>query len=348
MPLMKILLTGGAGFIGSHLVRQILDETDHEVVNLDKLSYAGSLASLRPVRHNPRYHFEKTDLGDAAAVSDLVRRVRPDAVMHLAAESHVDRSIDGPGEFMRTNIMGTYHLLQAARVHWASMVGEARERFRFLHVSTDEVYGSLGPGEAAFTEAHPYEPRSPYSASKASADHLVRAWGVTYGLPVMVTNCANNYGPCQFPEKLIPRVIVCCLRNEPIPVYGTGEHIRDWLHVSDHCHALRIVLEKGVPGRTYNVGGDCELRNIDLIKKLCAILDELVPPDVSKGGLRSYEDLITHVADRPGHDMRYAMDASRIRAELGWAPVETIDRGLRQTVRWYLEHRDWWQNLMRV
>ncbi|MDC0306289.1 dTDP-glucose 4,6-dehydratase [Akkermansiaceae bacterium] len=342
---MRILITGGAGFIGSNLIHQIMTETDHEVVNLDKLTYAGNLASLENVQENPRYSFERVDLCDAAAVREVVERTCPGAVMHLAAESHVDRSIDGPGEFIQTNILGTFNLLQAALGYWQSLKGDTKENFRFQHISTDEVYGSLSDNDPGFSEVTPYDPHSPYSASKASSDHLVRSWADTYGLPVLVTNCSNNYGPYQFPEKLISVVILKCLNKEPIPVYGKGENVRDWLYVSDHCSALRTVLEKGKPGRTYNIGGNNEMRNIDLVRLLCSILDELVPL-ATDANVSKYENLITHVTDRPGHDIRYAIDASRIRDELGWEPCETTESGFRKTIQWYLDNQDWWQAIL--
>lgn len=342
---MKILVTGGAGFIGSNLIQQIIAETDHEVVNLDKLTYAGNLASLESVQENPRYSFERVNLCDAVAVREVVERTSPCAVMHLAAESHVDRSIDGPGEFIQTNILGTFNLLQAALGYWQSLKGDAKENFRFQHISTDEVYGSLSENDPGFSEVTPYDPHSPYSASKASSDHLVRSWADTYGLPVLVTNCSNNYGPYQFPEKLISVVILKCLNKEPIPVYGKGENVRDWLYVSDHCSALRTVLDKGKPGRTYNIGGNNEMRNIDLVRLICSILDELVPL-TTDANVSKYENLITHVTDRPGHDMRYAIDASRIRDELRWEPCETKESGFRKTVQWYLDNQDWWQAIL--
>ena len=357
---MKILVTGGAGFIGSNLVRQILDETSHQVVNLDKLTYAGNLSSLKGYETHERYYFVQTDLCDASALTSIFAQHRPDAVMHLAAESHVDRSIDGPGEFIQTNILGTYHLLQAAKNHWNFRISEAgvsenpssalrKSAFRFLHVSTDEVYGSLGPDDSGFSETTPYSPHSPYSASKASSDHLARAWHDTYGLPVLVTNCSNNYGPYQFPEKLIPVVILKCLRGEPIPVYGKGENIRDWLYVGDHCSALRTVLEKGTPGETYNIGGNNEMKNIDLVQVLCRILDQCVESgrlgaETRKG--TSFADQITYVTDRPGHDLRYAIDPTKIRTELGWEPKETFETGFRKTVEWYLDHQEWWQQIL--
>jgi dTDP-glucose 4,6-dehydratase len=342
---MKILVTGGAGFIGSNLIHQIIAEADHEVVNLDKLTYAGNLASLESVQENPRYSFERVDLCDAAAVREVVERTCPHAVMHLAAESHVDRSIDGPGEFIQTNILGTFNLLQAALGYWQSLEGDAKENFRFQHISTDEVYGSLPENGPGFSEVTPYDPHSPYSASKASSDHLVRSWADTYGLPVLITNCSNNYGPYQFPEKLIPVVILKCLNLESIPVYGKGENVRDWLHVFDHCVALRTVLDKGQLGRTYNIGGNNEMRNIDLVRLLCSILDDFVP--LSAGAkVSKYEELITYVTDRPGHDLRYAIDASRIHDELGWTPTETAESGFRKTVQWYLDNEDWWQAIL--
>lgn len=349
---MKILITGGAGFIGSNLIRQFIEETDHEVVNVDKLTYAGNLKSLDGVQESSGYSFEQIDLCDAGAVRAAFTRHYPDAVMHLAAESHVDRSIDGPGEFIQTNIIGTFNLLEAALGYWKGLESEAKEKFRFHHISTDEVYGSLSDDDPGFSEVTPYDPHSPYSASKASSDHLVRAWADTYGLPVLITNCSNNYGPYQFPEKLIPVVILKCLKQESIPVYGKGENIRDWLHVSDHCIALRTVLEKGELGRTYNIGGNNEMRNIDLVCLLCTILDELVPLNNQQSAIsnppsiKSYGDLITYVTDRPGHDLRYAIDASRIRDELGWTPTETAETGFRKTVHWYLDNKDWWQAIL--
>lgn len=337
---MKILITGGAGFIGSNLVRQILEETNHSIVNIDKLTYAGNISSLAGYLEHPRHSFAQADICDPVALMELFERHQPDAVMHLAAESHVDRSIDGPGEFMHTNILGTFHLLQAALGHYQSLAGERRAAFRFLHVSTDEVYGSLQPDAPGFSETTPYSPHSPYSASKASSDHLARAWNDTYGLPVLVTNCSNNYGPYQFPEKLIPVVILKCLRGEDIPVYGKGENIRDWLFVGDHCAALRTVLEKGSPGETYNIGGNNEQTNLDLVKLVCGILDELHP------GPQPYFSLVKFVTDRPGHDLRYAIDATKIRQQLGWEPTEDFQSGFRQTIQWYLDHRDWWQQIL--
>ncbi|SFQ62929.1 dTDP-glucose 4,6-dehydratase [Roseivivax halotolerans] len=333
---MKILVTGGAGFIGSAVVRQAVAER-HEVVNLDALTYAANLESLAVVAVSPLYTFEKADIRDRPALDRIFATHRPDAVMHLAAESHVDRSIDGPGLFIETNVTGTFNLLEAARAHWQD-VGRP-EGFRFHHISTDEVYGSLGP-TGKFTEDTPYDPRSPYSASKAASDHLVRAWAETYGLPVVLSNCSNNYGPFHFPEKLIPVVILNALHSQPIPVYGAGRNVRDWLYVEDHADALLTVLQDGALGRSYNIGGNNERANIDLVRDLCAILDRLRPDAAPHG------DLITFVADRPGHDLRYAIDASRIRDELGWQPSVTLQEGLERTVRWYLENEDWWRPLL--
>ncbi|QXD16216.1 dTDP-glucose 4,6-dehydratase [Rhodocaloribacter litoris] len=331
-----ILVTGGAGFIGSALVRRLIRRTGYTVVNVDKLTYAGNLSTVAPVADDPRYHFERVDIADAKAVARLFATYRPCAVMHLAAESHVDRSIDGPAAFIHTNILGTYTLLEAARHYWEGLDAAGRAAFRFLHVSTDEVYGMLGP-EGYFTEETPYRPSSPYSASKASSDHLARAWHHTYGLPVLVTNCSNNYGPYQYPEKLIPVVILNAIQRKPIPVYGRGENVRDWLYVDDHVDALLTVLEHGTPGETYNVGGRSERRNIDVVRAICALLDELAPDP----GVPRHEDLITFVQDRPGHDFRYAIDPAKIERELGWRPAETFETGLRKTVQWYLDHLDW-------
>ncbi len=333
---MKILVTGGAGFIGSALIRQLIRETDHEVVNVDKLTYAGNLNSLAEARHDPRHHFEHVDICDAPEVARVFEEHRPDAVMHLAAESHVDRSIDGPGEFIKTNVTGTFTLLHAARGYWNGLEPKAKGDFRFHHISTDEVYGSLG-ASGYFTEETPYDPRSPYSASKASSDHLVRAWHHTYGLPTLVTNCSNNYGPYHFPEKLIPLVILNAKSGKPLPIYGKGDNIRDWLFVDDHARALRLVLEKGTPGETYNIGGHNERTNLAVVQDICKLLDEMCPdsPHVP------HANLITFVADRPGHDARYAIDASKIERELGWTPIETFETGLRQTVAWYLENEEW-------
>ncbi len=330
----KILITGGAGFIGSALIRHVIGNTNDSVVNVDKLTYAGNLQSLVSVAENPRYRFEKVDICDAAEVARVFEQHQPDAVMHLAAESHVDRSISGPAEFIQTNIVGTYTLLEAARNHWNKLEGAKKEAFRFHHISTDEVYGSLG-AEGFFTEDMPYEPNSPYSASKASSDHLVRAWHHTYGLPVVTTNCSNNYGPYHFPEKLIPLVILNAVSGKPLPIYGKGDNIRDWLYVEDHARALYLVMNKGRLGETYNIGGWNEKTNLDVVKTICKILDELHPQGAP------HEQLITFVKDRPGHDQRYAIDASKLQRELGWRPQETFETGLRKTVEWYLSNDDW-------
>lgn len=332
---MKILVTGGAGFIGTNLVRHLLAE-GIEVVNLDKLTYAGSNPPLGELARPDRYCLEVADIADRAAVSAILERHAPDAVMHLAAETHVDRSIDGPDEFIRTNLVGTFELLEAVRGYWERLPAARRASFRFHHVSTDEVFGSLGP-EGFFTETTAYAPNSPYSASKAGADHLVRAWHHTYGLPVVTTNCSNNYGPWQFPEKLIPLTILNALEGKPLPVYGRGENVRDWLHVEDHARALHLVLQRGRLGETYNIGGGAERRNIDIVRRICAILDEIRPEG------KPHERLITFVADRPGHDLRYAIDDRKLRSELGWSPRESLDTGLRKTVLWYLENRAWWE-----
>ncbi|MDF1620543.1 dTDP-glucose 4,6-dehydratase [Pseudothioclava nitratireducens] len=336
---MKLLVTGGAGFIGSAVVRLAIGR-GHAVVNLDALTYAACLENVASVAESPNYVFERADIRDRAALDRVFAEHRPDAVMHLAAESHVDRSIDGPGDFIETNITGTYNMLEAARAYW-TREGKP-EGFRFHHISTDEVFGSL-PADPAikFTEETPYDPRSPYSASKASSDHLVRAWHETYGLPVVMTNCSNNYGPFHFPEKLIPVVILNALAGKPLPIYGKGENIRDWLYVEDHADALLLVVEKGALGRSYNIGGENERTNLDLVKTLCAILDEKRPR--SEG---SYADLITFVTDRPGHDARYAIDPSRIRTELGWRPSVTVEEGLERTVQWYLDNEAWWRPLL--
>ncbi|MGY0714006.1 dTDP-glucose 4,6-dehydratase [Azospirillum argentinense] len=335
----RIVVTGGAGFIGSAVVRQLLAETDAFVVNVDKLTYAANLSSLPGAAENPRYAFEKVDICEGDALRRVFAEHRPDAVMHLAAESHVDRSIDGPGEFIQTNVVGTFRLLEAARGYWSSLSAEERAAFRFHHISTDEVFGTLGD-EGFFTETTPYSPNSPYSASKASSDHLVRAWHETYGMPVVLTNCSNNYGPYHFPEKLIPLVILKGLKGEPLPVYGKGDNIRDWLYVEDHARALRLVLDKGMIGESYNIGGYNERTNLDVVRTICALLDEMAPA----GG--PHDRLITFVADRPGHDKRYAIDASKITRELGWKPQETFETGLRKTVAWYLENRSWWEAIL--
>jgi dTDP-glucose 4,6-dehydratase len=334
---MKILVTGGAGFIGSAVVRRAIAD-GHEVVNLDALTYSANLENVASVAGSPRYAFERADVADAAAVARIFQTHRPDAVMHLAAESHNDRAIEGPIDFVRTNVLGTAVLLEAARAYWNGLSGEAKARFRFHHVSTDEVFGALGE-EGAFCEDTPYDPNSPYSASKAGADHLARAWGRTYGLPVVLTNCANNYGPYQFPEKLIPTVILRALEGKSIPVYGDGRQVRDWLHVDDHAEALLLALEKGRLGETYLIGGDSTQRNIDVVRALCASLDELAPANIG------HAERIEFVADRPGHDFRYCIDASKLRRELGWAPARPLAEGLHETVRWYVENRPWWQGI---
>ena len=338
---MRIFVTGGAGFIGSALVRHLIGETDHAVLNFDKLTYAGLLSSLESVGNNPRYRFVQGDICDEDAVKAALASFKPDVIAHLAAESHVDRSIDGPSEFVQTNVVGTFTLLQQALTYSQSLPVDGRANFRFHHISTDEVFGSLGD-TGLFTESTAYNPRSPYSASKAASDHLVRAWGHTYGLPVLVTNCSNNYGPNHFPEKLIPLIIIRALAGEPLPVYGDGSNVRDWLFVEDHARALRRVFEAGTPGETYNIGGNAERRNIDVVRTICASLDRAAPRDDGK----PYADQITFVADRPGHDQRYAIDASKIRRELGWAPVETFESGIAKTVRWYLDNRDWWGDIL--
>ena len=338
---MRILVTGGAGFIGSALVRHLIQDSGHEVLNLDKLTYAGVLTSLAPIDQDPRYRFVQGDIADADLVAKLLAEFQPQVVAHLAAESHVDRLIDGPGEFIQTNIVGTYNMLQQALGYWRGLEGDAKAGFRFHHISTDEVFGSLGE-TGFFTETTPYDPRSPYSSSKAASDHLVRAWGHTYGLPVLVTNCSNNYGPYHFPEKLIPLIIIRALAGEPLPVYGDGSNVRDWLFVEDHARALRTVFEKGAPGETYNVGGNSERRNIDVVNRICEALDTLSP----RADGKPYASQITYVTDRPGHDQRYAIDASKIRDELGWEPAVTFEQGIEQTVRWYLGNREWWRAIL--
>lgn len=338
---MRIFVTGGAGFIGSALVRYLIEHTSHEVLNFDKLTYAGTLSTVEQVAPSNRHHFVQGDVCDPTAVGAAITEFQPEIITHLAAESHVDRSIDEPGTFIQTNVVGTYTMLAAARAYWQGLGGGAKQAFRFHHISTDEVYGSLGD-TGLFTESTPYDPRSPYSASKAGSDHLVSAWGHTYGLPVLITNCSNNYGPFHYPEKLIPLMIVKALAGEPLPVYGAGDQVRDWLFVEDHVRALQTVFEKGAPGRTYNVGGNNEKQNIEVVRTICAILDRLRP----RADGRPYAELITSVPDRPGHDRRYAIDATRIRDELGWTPAETFETGIEKTVRWYLENEAWWRPLV--
>jgi dTDP-glucose 4,6-dehydratase len=338
---MRLLITGGAGFIGSALIRQLLAETDYEVANVDKLTYAGNLESLSAIENLPNYQFIHADICDTTAMDKAFDEFRPTAVMHLAAESHVDRSIDGPGEFIQTNLVGTYTLLEAARKYWLTLDNAASEAFRFHHISTDEVYGSLGE-TGLFTEDMPYEPNSPYSASKAGSDHLVRAWHHTYGLPTLMTNCSNNYGPYQFPEKLLPLMISNAQVGKALPIYGKGDNIRDWLYVDDHARALQVVLERGVVGECYNIGGFNEHTNLDVVHQLCTILDELLPesPHVP------HKKLIEFVTDRPGHDQRYAIDATKIEQELGWRPEETFSTGLRKTVQWYIDNTTWCQRVL--
>ncbi len=336
---MRILVTGGAGFIGSAVVRHLISNTEHEVLNLDKLTYAGNLESLTAIASNSRYEFVQADIGDQATVSAVLERFAPQAIMHLAAESHVDRSIDGPSDFIQTNIVGTYSLLEATRAYWQTLPAAEREAFRFHHISTDEVYGDLHGVDDLFLETTPYAPSSPYSASKAASDHLVRAWQRTYGLPVLITNCSNNYGPYHFPEKLIPLVILNALAGKPLPVYGDGLQVRDWLYVEDHARALVKVVTEGEVGETYNIGGHNEQKNIDVVRGICALLEELAPQ--RPAGVAHYADLITFVKDRPGHDLRYAIDAGKIERELGWVPEETFQSGLRKTVQWYLDNLEW-------
>lgn len=338
----RILVTGGAGFIGSALVRHIIRNTQDTVLNLDKLTYAGNLESLAEVNTSARYQFEQADICDRAALDRILAQYKPQAVMHLAAESHVDRSIEGPAAFIETNIVGTYTLLEAVRAYWEKLADADRQSFRFHHISTDEVYGDLENPEDLFTETTPYAPSSPYSASKASSDHLVRAWRRTYGLPTLVTNCSNNYGPYHFPEKLIPHIILKAIQGQPLPVYGDGRQIRDWLYVEDHARALHKVVREGEVGETYNIGGHNEKQNIDVVKAICALLDELHP----ESPVTPHASLITFVKDRPGHDLRYAIDAGKIQQELGWVPEESFETGLRKTVVWYLANQQWWQRVV--
>jgi dTDP-glucose 4,6-dehydratase len=336
-----ILVTGGAGFIGGNFVLDWLAQSDEPIINVDKLTYAGNLDTLASLKDDARHIFVRADIGDKAVISELLAKYQPRAVLNFAAESHVDRSISGPGEFIQTNVVGTFNLLEAVRGYWTDLAADDKAAFRFLHVSTDEVYGSLAVDDPAFTETKTYEPNSPYSASKAASDHLVRAWHHTYGLPVLTTNCSNNYGPYHFPEKLIPLVILNALAGKALPIYGDGQQIRDWLYVKDHCSAIRRVLEAGVVGETYNVGGWNEKPNLDVVHTICQILDERQP----RGDGKAYAEQITYVTDRPGHDKRYAIDASKLERELGWKPAETFETGIAKTVDWYLTHQDWVQNM---
>lgn len=336
---MKLIVTGGLGFIGSAVVRHFAARPEHTVLNIDKCTYAGNPASVISVSDLPNYSLAQADIVDGPAMHKLVADFAPDAILHLAAESHVDRSIDGPGEFIQTNVVGTFSMLQAARDYWSKLPEQRRAAFRFVHVSTDEVFGSLGDS-GAFTETTPYQPSSPYSSSKAGSDHLARAWHHTYEMPVIVTNCSNNYGPYQFPEKLIPLVSLKCMAGKPIPVYGKGDNVRDWLFVEDHVSALERVLERGVPGETYNIGGECELSNLEVVKTICSIVDDLKPVGAPR------EELIEFVTDRPGHDFRYAMNIEKIRRDLGWQPAENFSSGIEKTVRWYMQNTGWWQAIL--
>ncbi|WP_439146021.1 dTDP-glucose 4,6-dehydratase [Vibrio sp.] len=341
---MKLLVTGGAGFIGSAVIRHIIENTSDSVVNVDKLTYAGNLESLISVTNNERYAFEPVDICNRAELERVIAVHKPDAVMHLAAESHVDRSIDGPAAFIETNIVGTYTILEVTKAYWSQLPDTEKQAFRFHHISTDEVYGDLEGTDDLFTETTSYEPSSPYSASKASSDHLVRAWLRTYGLPTIVTNCSNNYGPYHFPEKLIPLMILNAIYGKPLPVYGDGMQIRDWLYVEDHARALYKVVTEGEVGETYNIGGHNEKANIEVVKMICSLLEELVPNKPE--GVNQYKDLITYVTDRPGHDVRYAIDSSKIERELGWIPEESFETGIRKTVEWYLNHKQWWSRVL--
>lgn len=341
---MKIIVTGGAGFIGSAVIRYIINQTNHKVVNVDKLTYAGNLESLKMVENNSRYHFEKIDICDTKLLTEVFKKHQPDAVMHLAAESHVDRSIDGPSEFIKTNVLGTYTLLEVVRHFWIELKEIKRIKFRFHHVSTDEVFGDLKNDGSLFTETSSYDPSSPYSASKASSDHLVRAWGRTFGLPILISNCSNNYGPHQFPEKLIPLVILNAINGKTLPIYGSGFQVRDWLYVEDHANALLKVIENGKVGETYNIGGQNEKRNIDVVHTICDLLDKF-KLEIPRGK-KMFSELITYVKDRPGHDLRYAIDAQKINNELGWTPIETFESGIKKTVDWYLSNQEWCENVL--
>jgi dTDP-glucose 4,6-dehydratase len=341
---LNIVVTGGAGFIGSAVIRHLINNTEHYVFNLDKLTYAGNLASLSSVNSSSRYRFSQMDICNRSGLKQVFEEFQPDIIMHLAAESHVDRSIEGPADFIATNIVGTYQLLESARAYWSQLSGDKKTAFRFHHVSTDEVYGDLEGTDDLFTETTPYAPSSPYSASKASSDHLVRSWHRTFGVPIVLTNCSNNYGPYHFPEKMIPHMILNALAGKPLPIYGKGSQIRDWLYVDDHASALVLVATKASTGETYNIGGHNEKQNIEVVHTICDLLEELHPE--KPAGIDSYKDLITFVKDRPGHDMRYAIDASKIKRDLGWAPQETFETGLRKTVLWYLENRNWWQQVL--